>query len=110
MGPMACPNEVDLLDYVRDGGVHHRGVGDHVAGCDACEQLLVAFGELSASRAPDHGSDGTAVDERLPEPGERLGRYELRSTIGRGAMGIVYLAHDATLDRRVALKLVLKPQ
>jgi serine/threonine protein kinase/Flp pilus assembly protein TadD len=39
-------------------------------------------------------------------PGIRLGRYEIRSKIGAGGMGDVYLAEDTTLDRRVALKIL----
>ena len=39
-------------------------------------------------------------------PGTRLGRYEIRSLLGAGGMGEVYLAHDATLRRSVAIKLV----
>ncbi len=32
------------------------------------------------------------------------GQYRLELEIGRGGMGIVFLAHDVTLDRRVAIK------
>ena len=38
--------------------------------------------------------------------GTRLGRYEIRSQIGEGGMGEVYLAQDTQLDRVVALKLL----
>jgi serine/threonine-protein kinase len=37
-------------------------------------------------------------------PGSRLGGYEIRSQLGVGGMGEVYLAHDLKLDRQVALK------
>src|SRR5437867_11327660 len=36
--------------------------------------------------------------------GTRLGRYEIRSQLGAGGMGEVYLAQDTKLDRKVALK------
>src|SRR2546429_6812025 len=38
--------------------------------------------------------------------GKRLGRYEIRSQIGEGGMGEVYLAQDTKLHRRVALKIL----
>ena len=38
--------------------------------------------------------------------GTRLGRYEIRSKIGAGGMGEVYLAQDRELDRKVALKIL----
>jgi serine/threonine protein kinase len=41
------------------------------------------------------------------ESGSRLGRYEIRSRLGAGGMGEVYLAHDSKLERKVALKILL---
>lgn len=38
--------------------------------------------------------------------GTRLGAYEVLSQIGAGGMGEVYLAHDARLKRKLALKLL----
>src|SRR5437660_12264279 len=37
-------------------------------------------------------------------PGTKLGRYEIRSKIGAGGMGEVYLALDTKLERKVDIK------
>ena len=36
--------------------------------------------------------------------GQKLGDFEIVEIIGRGGMGVVYLAHDTKLDRSVAVK------
>jgi serine/threonine-protein kinase len=48
--------------------------------------------------APDQ--DFLALQEAV------AGRYSLENELGRGGMGIVYLAHEVSLDRPVALKLL----
>src|SRR5689334_6005544 len=40
------------------------------------------------------------------ETGARIGNYEIISQLGSGGMGRVYLAHDARLRRKVAIKTV----
>jgi tRNA A-37 threonylcarbamoyl transferase component Bud32/tetratricopeptide (TPR) repeat protein len=39
--------------------------------------------------------------------GQRIGKYDAVKPLGKGAMGMVYLAHDTVLERDVALKVMV---
>lgn len=41
-----------------------------------------------------------------PEDPKQFGRYTVIRTLGKGAMGIVYLGEDPVIDRRVAIKVI----
>ncbi len=43
-----------------------------------------------------------------PDPSgtTEIGRYRIEAVLGRGAMGVIFRAHDPVIDRKVAIKLV----
>ncbi len=64
---------------------------------------------VPASLAETQGNQGdpnTAIG--ILGRGARLGRYRIRSILGQGGFGAVYLAHDDELDREVAIKVPAK--
>ncbi len=56
----------------------------------------------------DHLAPCVQVVYRVAMEGEKLGKYEIRRTLGRGAMGVVYEGWDPVIARKVAIKTVTR--
>jgi serine/threonine-protein kinase len=97
----ACPDDA-LLVRLAHGGVQGEALEHleaHLDVCSGCRTLVAAVAAGSAPALPGPGAT-------VLTPGERLGRYEVVRLIGAGGMGVLYLARDTKLDRRVAVKLM----
>jgi serine/threonine protein kinase len=92
---VSCPADDTVLAFV-DGTLAPARVDEvkqHILGCETCRELIAEVAK--AQFRSDHLLAGATV-----------GRYEIRRVVGSGGMGVVYEAHDPTLNRRVALKVI----
>src|SRR6059058_1065632 len=63
-------------------------------------------GDSIEAMAAEAATEMLADDKAVSIVGKQIGHYQVGSRIGRGGMGEVFLAHDTSLGRKVALKLL----
>src|SRR5262245_53538716 len=115
-GPEPSPLDAVIADYLQQveaGQVPDRqallarrpDLADRLRAFFAdCDQLDRRAGRLRLSGDPT-GNHAPATDG-LPKV-RYFGDYELLEEVGRGAMGVVYKARQVSLNRLVALKMIL---
>ncbi len=102
---MACLDEnavAELFDGILSADARGRVVG-HLDTCASCRRLVAAVGAEHSGSASAATLPGTLEHARV-ERGTTIGRYVIVRAVGAGSMGVVYLAYDPELDRRVAIK------
>lgn len=78
---------------------------------DLSAAALAKLRELLPEASADIGDSQRTRDtaESLAVP-KQIGRHEVRRILGQGSFGVVYLAHDAELEREVAIKVPSEQQ
>src|SRR5215471_3131991 len=94
----ACGDDVELRREVEALLVSY----DEASGFIDVPPLAGAVSSIIAEATEETASAGTI---RLT-PGRRIAHYEIRSFLGAGGMGDVYLAYDLLLDRQIAIKIL----
>jgi serine/threonine-protein kinase len=132
-----CPDEQTLRRYLDEElrDAEQNEIDDHVESCPDCEAVLERLtasggdvfpllkiklqeppdpGVVASVRAPirngraygDRSEDGPVLPP--PPPGREASRYELFDKVGQGGIGVVFRARDVTLNRDVAVKVLLE--
>lgn len=115
-----CPPEGEVLpalynlglDYERKrqfnkAGSVYRYISEHSPGFQDVENRMQRMQKMEETvllggAAPAGAGTSLLIGGDISKP--MLGRYEVEKEIGKGAMGIVYLGRDPTINRVVAIK------
>lgn len=92
----------------------HSDLADELRAFFADQEKLNQMADSLRTQGPSRPESEPPTIDSAPRPGSSLGTvryfgdYELLEEIARGGMGVVYKARQVSLNRMVALKMILK--
>lgn len=104
-----CLDEAQLIALLERALSEEQAaqIEEHMDGCAGCRALVAELVRLRISACPADGGGEPAAPPADEAQGLLIaGRYRLIDPIGAGGMGVVYLAEDLRLSRKVAIKMM----
>lgn len=89
---------VSVFEYIAQHDKVFRDVDERISRNKEASSTIVLKGASSSGNKTNLLLDKSGLQKPM------LGRYQIDSEIGRGAMGTVYLGHDPRISRTVAIK------
>jgi hypothetical protein len=89
---------VSVFNFIHEHDPRYEDVAERI------DQNKQAANTVALGSSSNTGPGATLISSKDGISKPKLGRYEIDSEVGRGAMSMVYLGHDDRIGRTVAIK------